>query len=71
MSDDPRFPSWEPDEKTVKNTILYHMSYAHEKQAEAEGNEWWGANIHYWKRKFTRDELLGIHRKYHEVEASQ
>ena len=63
---DARFPAWEPDEKTVKTTILYHMSYAHEKQAEAEGIEWWNQNIHYWMRKYTRDELLEIHRKYHE-----
>ena len=66
MSDDPRFPAWEPDEKTLKSTILYHMSYAHEKQAKAEGIDWWGLNLSYWMRKYTRDQLLEIHRNYHE-----
>jgi len=66
MSDDARFPEWEPDEDTVKTTILYHMSYAHEKQAEAQNIDWWGLNIEYWKRTYSRDELLEIHRKYHE-----
>ena len=63
---DARFPDWEPDEKTVKTTILYHMSYAHEKQAKAGGIEWWEGNIQYWMRQYTRAELLEIHRKYHE-----
>lgn len=62
---DERFPDWVPDERTQKSTILYHMSYAHERQAEAEGIQWWGLNVAYWKRKYTREELLGIHLKYH------
>ena len=62
---DSRFPEWEPDEKTTKNEILYHMSYAHEKQAKAEGIEWWGGNIHYWLRKYTRQQLLDTHNRYH------
>jgi len=66
MSKDARFPDWEPDENTVKNTILYHMSYAHEAQAKAKGIEWWGFNIGYWKRNYSRQELIDIHRKYHE-----
>ena len=64
---DPRFPSWEPNEKTVKTTILYHMSYAHEDQAKKEGIEWWAGNVNYWLGKYTRKELLEIHQKYHEV----
>ena len=62
---DARFPDWEPDEETVKTTILYHMSYAHEKQAEAQNIEWWGPNIHSWMRKYTREQLLEIHQIYH------
>jgi len=62
---DARFPSWEPDEKTVKTTILYHMSYAHEDQAKKEGIEWWGNNLHYWLGKYTKKELHEIHQKYH------
>ena len=64
--DDTRFPGWEPSDLTQKSEVLYHMSYAHEVQAKAEGIEWWGFNVDYWKRKYTRAELLGIHRKYHE-----
>jgi len=63
---DSRFPAWEPDEKTTKSTILYHMSYAHENQAEKEGIEWWESNVHYWVRKYTRKQLLEIHQKYHD-----
>ena len=66
--DDPRFPKWEPNENTVKSTILHHMDYAHEDQAEAQGIVWGGLNHNYWKRKYTRDELLDIHRKYHQHE---
>jgi len=62
---DARFPDWEPDDRTQKSTILYHLSYAHEKQAKAEGIEWWGYNVEYWKRKYSRQELLDIHRRYH------
>ncbi len=65
QQDDARFPSWEPDDRTQKSTILYHMSYAHEAQAKAEGIEWWGFNVEYWKRKFSRRKLLDIHRRYH------
>ena len=65
MTPDSRFPDWEPDEKTKKSTILYHMSYAHEKEAKEEGIEWWGSNIQYWLRKYTREQLLEIHQKYH------
>uniref|UniRef100_A0A6M3X6G3 Uncharacterized protein n=1 Tax=viral metagenome TaxID=1070528 RepID=A0A6M3X6G3_9ZZZZ len=65
VQDDPRFPEWKPDEKTQKTTVLYHMSYAHEDQAKKEGIEWWGSNIQYWLRKFTRKQLLEIHQKYH------
>lgn len=66
--DDYRFPDWEPNEKTTKGTIIIHMDYAHEKQAEAQGVKWGSFNFNYWKNKYTRDELLEIHRKYHEVE---
>ena len=62
---DARFPDWEPDDRTPKSTILYHMSYAHERQASAEGIEWWGFYIQHWKRKYSRQELLDIHLKYH------
>ena len=62
---DSRFPSWEPNEKTTKNEILYHMSYAHEEQAKAEGIEWWEGNVQYWKRRYTRQQLLNIHDRYH------
>ena len=62
---DSRFPAWEPNEKTQKVEILYHMSYAHEAQAKAEGIQWWEGNVHYWMRKYTRPQLLDIHDKYH------
>ena len=62
---DARFPDWEPDDRTWKSTILYHLSYAHEEQAKAEGIEWWGFNIEHWKRNYSRQELLDIHRRYH------
>lgn len=67
---DARFPDWEPDENTIKSTILYHMSYAHEEQAKKEGIDWWGFNVQYWMRKYTRQELLDIHRRYHMEEST-
>ena len=62
---DSRFPEWKPNAGTVKADILYHMDYAHEEQARAEGVKWWGLNVDYLKRKYTRQQLLGIHAKYH------
>ena len=62
---DARFPAWEPNVGTVKVEILYHMDYAHEEQARKEGRKWWGLNVDYWKRKYTRQQLLDIHDKYH------
>jgi len=65
QQDDARFPDWKPDDRTQKSTILYHMNYAHEAQAKDGGIEWWGFNVEYWKRKYSRQELLDIHRSYH------